>query len=305
VTVWQRTPPWLLPVPTYQQDLPPGLRWLLRHVPDYARWDRLWVFARTQEGLLPMATVDPAWEPKDRSVSALNEMMRTVLTSVYEVNFPDPVLREKVVPSYPPIAKRVVLDDGTYANALQRDNVTLETTGIAEITERGLRDCHGVEHDYDVIIYGTGFQASKFLTPMRVTGSHGVDLHERWGGDARAYLGITIPGFPNLFLMYGPNTNIVINGSIIYFSECEAHYIVESVRMLLERRKRSMDCRPDRHDAYNERIDAGNRARAWGVSDVNSWYKNEFGRVAQNWPFNLFEYWRQTRVPDPDDYVLR
>jgi 4-hydroxyacetophenone monooxygenase len=305
VTVWQRTPPWLLPVPTYQQDVPTGLRWLLRHVPDYARWDRLWIFARTQEGLLPMATVDPEWEPNDRSVSALNDMMRQLLTASYEAAIPDETLRSKVVPDYPPIAKRVVLDDGTYTRALQRDDVTLETTGIAEITERGVRDCNGVEHEYDVIVYGTGFQASKFLTPMRVTGRDGVDLHEQWGGDARAYLGITIPGFPNLFLMYGPNTNIVINGSIIYFSECEAHYIVESVRMLLERGLRSMDCRRDVHDAYNERIDAGNRSRAWGASDVNSWYKNEFGRVAQNWPFNLYEYWRQTRAPDPSDYRTR
>jgi 4-hydroxyacetophenone monooxygenase len=305
LTVWQRTPPWLLPVPLYQHDLPAGLRWLLRHVPDYARWDRLWIFAVTQEGLLPLAIVDPEWQPQARSVSALNEMMRSNLETFYESAFPDPDLRAKVLPSYPPISKRLVLEDGTYAATLHRDDVTLDTTAIAEITERGVRDVNGVEHEYDVIIYGTGFQASKFLTPMCVTGVAGVDLHEQWGGDARAYLGITIPEYPNLFLMYGPNTNIVINGSIIYFSECEAHYIVESVRMLLEHDKRSMDCRPAVHDDYNERIDAANRARAWGASDVNSWYKNEFGRVAQNWPFNLFEYWKQTRTPDPDDYVLR
>ena len=305
LTVYQRTPPWLLPVPTYQQDLPPGLRWLLRHAPQYARWDRLWVFARTQEGLLPMATVDPHWEPADRSVSASNDAMREMLTMHYRNVFPEPDLCAKVLPAYPPIAKRVVLDDGTYARTLQRDDVHLDTAPIAEITERGVRTADGVEHEFDVLIYGTGFQASKFLTPMRVTGTNGVDLHERWGGDARAYLGIVVPEFPNLFLMYGPNTNIVINGSIIFFSECEAHYIVESVRMLLERGATSMDCRPVVHEQYAERIDAGNRERAWGVSDVRSWYKNEFGRVAQNWPFDLVTYWAQTRTPDPSDYVLR
>jgi 4-hydroxyacetophenone monooxygenase len=156
-----------------------------------------------------------------------------------------------------------------------------------------------------VLIYGTGFQASKFLTPMQVRGVGGVDLHERWAGDARAYLGMTIPGFPNLFLMYGPNTNIVVNGSIIYFSECEAHYIVGSVRMLLEAGKRSMDCKTDVHDAYNERIDAANLKRAWGAATVHTWYKNAKGRVSQNWPFALLDYWQQTRTPDPDDYVLR
>jgi 4-hydroxyacetophenone monooxygenase len=199
----------------------------------------------------------------------------------------------------------MVLDDGTYPATLQRDNVELETTPIAAITPRGVRTADGVEHEHDVLVYGTGFQASKFLTPMRVYGEGGADLHERWGGDARAYLGITIPEFPNLFLMYGPNTNIVINGSIIFFSECEATYIVESVRLLLDGGHRSMTCRPEPHAAYGARIDAANRARAWGWSDVNSWYKNEFGRVAQNWPFDLHEYWAQTQRPDPADYVLR
>jgi 4-hydroxyacetophenone monooxygenase len=305
LTVFQRTPPWLLPVPNYQDDLPEGLRWILRHLPQYARWDRLWIFVRTQDGLLPMAAVDPDWEPNHRSVGPLNDMLREMLTLYYEAVFPDPVMLEQVLPRYPPIAKRVVLDNGVYPAALQRADVTLDTSSIAAITDLGVRTEDGVEHPFDVLIYGTGFQASKFLTPMRVRGAGGVDLHERWAGDARAYLGMVVPEFPNLFLMYGPNTNIVINGSIIYFSECEAHYIVESIRMLLEQGATSMSVRDDVHDAYNERIDAGNRQRAWGVSDVNSWYKNEFGRVAQNWPFNLFEYWRQTQVPDPEDYVLR
>jgi 4-hydroxyacetophenone monooxygenase len=113
-----------------------------------------------------------------------------------------------------------------------------------------------------------------------------------------------VPGFPNLFLMYGPNTNIVVNGSIIYFSECQAHYIAESLRLLLERDATAMDCRPEVHDAYNATIDAATKERAWGASDVSTWYKNEFGRVAQNWPFNLFEYWRMTKDVDGNDYVL-
>jgi 4-hydroxyacetophenone monooxygenase len=120
LTIYQRTPPWLLPVPTYQRDLPDGLRWLLRHVPDYARWDRLWIFARTQEGLLPMATVDPEWEDQARSVSPLNDMMRENLTRYYEAVIPDDELRAKVLPTYPPISKRVVLDDGTSAAARRR-----------------------------------------------------------------------------------------------------------------------------------------------------------------------------------------
>jgi len=303
--VFQRTPPWLIPTPNYHDELPDGLRWVLRHVPAYARWDRVWLFWRTHEGLLPTAQVDPGWQPQDRSVSASNDLLRELLTLYLQTEFTDPELYQKVLPTYPPIAKRIVRDNGVLAKTFARDSVELVTDGISEITEQGIRTVDGRHHEVDVIIYGTGFQASQFLTPMQVTGPGGVDLHRRWGGDARAFLGITVPGFPNLFLLYGPNTNIVINGSIIYFSECEAHYIVESIRMLLESDRRSMDCKPEVHDAYNERIDRANRQMAWGASSVNSWYKNASGRVAQNWPFSLLEYWQQTRRPDPDDYILR
>ena len=305
LTVFQRTPAWLLPVENYKDDIPATTRWLLDHVPGYARWDRAWIMARTNTGLLPLATVDPDWEPKDRSVSAMNDFLREMLTMAYQMLVPDEAILKKMLPQYPPIAKRVILDNGSLPMTLQRPDVTLTTDAIEAVTERGIRTADGTEHECDVIIYGTGFDASKFLMPMRVMGVGGVDLHERWGGDARAYLGITVPEFPNLFMMYGPNTNIVINGSIIYFSECETQFIVESVRMLLERGVGSMDTRADVHDEYNERIDAGNSMMAWGVSSVNSWYKNDLGRVAQNWPFSLHEYWLQTRTPNPDDFILR
>lgn len=305
VSVYQRTPPWLLPVPSYLDDVSENEAWILRHLPQYARWDRLRQVARTQEGLLAVSEVDPEWRSADgSSVGPANDLMRQLLTGYYELVFPDEELRSAVLPRYPPTAKRMVLDNGLYPLTLARDDVTLVTTPIDAVTPDGVLTADGVEHHHDVIVYGTGFQASSFLTPMQVFGTGGVDLHERWGGDARAFLGVTVPQFPNLFLMYGPNTNIVINGSIIYFSECETTYILESIRLLLETGHRSMSVRPEVHDAYNDRIDAANRLRAWGASDVNSWYRNEFGRVAQNWPFNLVDYWKQTRRPDPDDYLL-
>jgi 4-hydroxyacetophenone monooxygenase len=305
LVVFQRTPPWLLPVPGYEDDVSVAQRALLRHVPQFANWDRLWIFARTQEGLLPLATVDPKWDGDGTSVSAANEMLRTMLGMYYEVAFPDPELRAKMLPSYPPIAKRVVLDGGLFPTAIQQANVTVETTPIDAINAGGIATTDGAQHDVDVIIYGTGFQASDFLTPMKIEGTGGRDLREGWDGDARAYLGITVPHFPNLFLMYGPNTNIVINGSITYFSECEAQFIVESIGMLLRGGFGAMEPKEDVHDAYNVVIDEGNHQMAWGVSDVNTWYRNAKGRIAQNWPFDLVRYWRQTRTPEPDDYVLR
>lgn len=305
LTVFQRTPPWLVPVPQYHDDVPAGLQWLFRHVPHYVHWYRFWLFWNTTDGMLAAATVDESWQPKDLAVSAANDQLRMLLTGYLQMQFADrPDLLEKVLPKYPPAAKRLVLDNGIWAATLKRENVQLVTAGIREITPTGVVAADGTEYPADAIIYGTGFQASKFLTPMRVKGRAGADLHAQWNGDARAYMGITVPNFPNLFLLYGPNTNIVVNGSIIYFSECEVQYVLGCIKLLLDQGKRALDCKQEVHDAYNERIDRANLLRVWGVSDVNSWYKNDKGRVAQNWPFNLIEYWKQTRGPDPADYVL-
>ena len=307
LTVFQRTPPWLLPRPEYQQPLPEGLTWMLRNLPTHANWFRLRLFWRTHEGAIAALRRDADWTgPLEQAVSPRNDQMRELLTLYLESEFGDrPDLLAQVVPDYPVGAKRIVLDDGIWARTLHRPDVRLVGEAIECITETGVTVESGEHIDADVIVYGTGFRASEFLTPLRVTGRDGRDLHETWHGDARAYLGLTVPGFPNLFCLYGPNTNIVINGSIIYFSECEVHYVVEAVRMLMERADSSMDCRPEVYADYVERVDRRNEEMAWGISSVNSWYKSPSGRVAQNWPFPLLDYWRQTRRPDPADYILR
>ena len=301
--VFQRTPPWLGPTENYHDEVAPGLRWLYAHVPSYSEWNRFWIFWRMGDGVLDGVRVDPEWEPKGESVSMMNEFARQMLVQYLTEQFGDrPDLLEKVTPHYPVGAKRMLRDNGVWAGALKRDNVELITTPIREITEHAIVTADGVEHPIDVLVYGTGFQASKFLTPMRITGQGGVDLHDEWAGDARAYLGVSIPRFPNLFLLYGPNTNIVINGSIVYFSECGVRYILGLLKLVLAGRHRGVSVRKDVHDEFNERVDAENKRMAWGWSDVNSWYKNEHGRVAQNWPFTLLEYWQRTLAPDPTDF---
>jgi 4-hydroxyacetophenone monooxygenase len=303
--IFQRTPAWFIPTPEYHDPVTPGALWLFEHVPGYANWFRFWIFWKNVEGLLGVARVDPEWDGGGRSVSAMNEFVRTMLAGYIEGQLADrPDLAAHVVPDYPPFAKRFIRDNGIWADTLKRDDVALVTEGIAEITPDGILTRDGELHEADVLIYGTGFQASDFLMPMKVVGRGGVELHERWGGDARAYLGITLPGFPNLFLLYGPNTNIVANGSITYFSECEVFYLVEALGALLAQGARALDPKAAVHDAYNEKIDAENLRMAWGVSSVNSWYKNATGRSAQNWPFTLLEYWQQTRAVDLDDYEL-
>ncbi len=305
LTVFQRTAPWLIPTPEYHARVPAGLSLLFRTIPGYAEWHRFWLFWRNAEGILDAVRVDPNWEGRPDAVGEMNDLTRQLLTDyIVAQTGDDEELARKLVPDYPPGAKRLIRDNGIWISTLRREDVELETTPIARITPEGVETTDGVLHHADVIIYGTGFQASDFLTPMRVVGRDGVELHDRWQGDARAYLGMTVPGFPNFFLLYGPNTNIVVNGSIIYFSECETGYILETLRLMAERDIAAVDCRPEVHDSYNREIDEGNLRMAWGVSDVNSWYRNRLGRVAQNWPFTLLEFWERTREVDPGDYEL-
>jgi len=305
LVITQRTAPWLAPTPEYHETVPEGLRWLYGHVPSYSEFNRFSIFWRMGDGALEAVRVDPAWESDGGSVNAISDFTRQMLVEYFKAEFDGrPDLLEKVVPNYPVGAKRMVRDNGVWARTLKRPNVELTTDPIARITATGIEMADGTVHEADVILYGTGYEASKFLTPMTVKGREGVDLHEHWQGDARAYLGVAIPGFPNFFCLYGPNTNIVINGSIIYFSECGVRYVLNLVELLLAQKATSLEVRADVHDAFNERVDAENAGMAWGWSSVSSWYKNDLGRVSQNWPFTLLEYWQRTKAADPSEFQL-
>ena len=266
--VFQRTPPWLGPTDDYHAAVEPGLRWLYAHVPSYSEWNRFRIFWKMGDGVLAGVRVDPDWEPKDRAGRAVQRHPAPAAHRLprRRSSRTGPTCSTRSCRRIRPGAKRLLRDNGVWAGALKRDNVQLVTDSIREITPTGIVTADGVAHDVDVIIYGTGFQASKFLTPMQVTGRGGVDLHEHWDGDARAYLGITVPGFPNLFCLYGPNTNIVINGSIIYFSECGVRYILGCLGLLLEGGHRALDVRKDVHDEFNEQ--RRRRERADGVGLV-------------------------------------
>jgi 4-hydroxyacetophenone monooxygenase len=301
--LYQRTPPWLLPTDNYGDPFPASFHDLLALLPGYGRWDRLWQFWLMHEGLLPAARVDPDRTDYTDAVGVANEFVRDMLVEVLRSQVADHELFEQMVPRFPPFSKRALRDDGRWAAAVSRPDVDLITTPIAEVTEGGVRTVDGVEHPCDVLIYGTGFRASRFVAPMRVVGLGG-ELNEEWGGDARAYLGLTVPGFPNFFLLYGPNTNVVINGSIIVMVECQVRYLVEWIGAMLRAGHRAMTCRREVHDRYADEMEAGNAHMAWGVADVPTWYRNANGRVTQNWPFDLHSYWARTHTPDLGDYEL-
>jgi len=215
-----------------------------------------------------------------------------------------PELLKHLIPEYPLGGKRMLRDDGLWIAALKRPNVELATSPITQITETGIVTSDGTTREFDVIIYGTGFTASHFLRTYKVKGRGGRELHEVWAGDARAYLGVTTPGFPNFFMIYGPNTNIVVNGSIIFFSECAVRYIIGCLKLMAEQGAETLEVRKDVHDAFNAKVDATNAQMAWGSPHVTSWYKNEKGRVSQNWPFPLVDYWSATLSPNPADFLI-
>ena len=160
----------------------------------------------------------------------------------------------------------------------------------------------GRSYGADVIVLATGFQPNKFLWPMKITGRQAV-LHDVWGEDPRAYLGITVPGFPNLFCMYGPNTNPVV-GSVIFVLECQVDYIVRAIAGMIEQGYTTMECRREVHDAYNEKVDAEHEHLVWRHPRVHSYYNNDAGRVTTNMPWKLVDYWRMTREPDLDDFIV-
>jgi 4-hydroxyacetophenone monooxygenase len=301
--VFQRTPPWLGPTDNYHDPVPDAFQWAVEHIPNYDKWYRFWLFWMLTDGVLPQVRAQEGWNGPDGTIGPENAELRAALIDKIRAQVEKrPELLSHVVPKYPFGGKRSLRDNGVWLQALQRDNVDLVTEPIARIEPDAVVTENGKRHPADVLIYGTGFHASDFLRSFKVTGENGADLHERWAGDARAYLGLTVPDFPNFFMIYGPNTNIVVNGSIIFLSECGVTFIVEAARMLAETGATAMSVKRSVHDAFNARVDAENAKMAWGQPGVTSWYKNAQGRVSQNWPFALVDYWQATRTPNPDDF---
>ncbi len=305
LTIFQRAAHWVSHNASYRAEIHDGFKWSLRHIPFYHSWYRFIVFWAGSDRAYPVFRIDPEWTDPERSTSLFNDLFRQGCEAyIREQLDGDEALIEKCTPDYPPLGKRPLLDNGWYAT-LRRGNVTLETSGIERITKEGVIGKDGTLHPCDVLVLSTGFHAGRFLWPMEVVGRDGVELHDRWEGgeNPRAYLGITMPDFPNLFCLYGPNTNPVV-GSVIYMIECQTQYIMGCLRDMLEGGHGVIDCRPEVHDAYNERLDAEMEHMVWRHPRVRSYYNNGEGRVITNVPWTMYQYWDLTRAPTLDDYRL-
>ncbi|SDI23248.1 Predicted flavoprotein CzcO associated with the cation diffusion facilitator CzcD [Actinokineospora alba] len=283
LTVFQRSAPWILPRP--QVEYRPWQRAMFRALPVTQKAERFafWLLCE----VLSLALVDI--KPMGRAVAALSrfQLRRQV---------PDPVLRAKLAPDHEPGCKRGLFS-GDYLPALGRPNVSVETAAITEIVPEGLRTADGVVHEADVIVYGTGFKATEFLAPMAIHGVDGQKLADTWSEGAHAYLGMAVPGFPNLFMMYGPNTNLGV-GSIVYMLESQARYIRQAVLRLDGRS--SLEVRADVAEGYDRRIQARLARSVW--TTCSSWYRTAAGRITNNWPGTVSAYRLATRTLDPEDY---
>jgi len=304
LTIFQRSPHWAVSNPNYHKDVGPRKTAALKHIPFYAKWYRFQLLWASSDGLHASLHADPAWPTPDQSLNATNQKFRDDLIAYItkEVNG-DPDLLAKVIPDYPPYGKRMLRDNHWY-RMLTRPNVDLVTAPVERITPTGVV-ADGREYPADVIVYATGFHAQRMLAPMEITGRSGANVRDLWGDDEpRAYLGITAPNFPNMFMLYGPGTNLAHGGSIIFHTECQVRYIMQCLREMLETGADAMECRPEPFAAYNDLLDATHQGMVWAHRGVGSWYKNKAGRVVTNSPFRLVDYRRMTETLKRDDYAM-
>jgi len=306
LTVFQRTAQWMFPNPNYHAKVGPGVKWALRHLPFYGRWYRFLILWSACDKGLEGARIDPDWPHQERSVSEGNEMTRLIFTDWITSQIgDDPELLAKALPDYPPTAKRTLQDNGSWLGALSRDNVDLVRDGIDHIEPGTIVTVSGERVEVDLIVFATGFQANRFLWPMEITGRTGRTLRDVWGDRPKAYLGITVPEFPNLFCMYGPGTNLAHGGSLIFHSECQMRYITGCLDVLISQDRASMEPRDDVHDAYYQRVQKELEGLVWSHPSVtHSWFKNPEGKIHVLSPWRLVDYWSWTRRPETDDFVL-
>jgi cation diffusion facilitator CzcD-associated flavoprotein CzcO len=287
LVVFQRTGNWFLP--RKNRAYPAPIKAIIEHVPGVQAFRRRYMFNYC-ESLTFMIRHPRTWGRLGQLRSAA--FMRWQLR--------DPELRRKVWPDYTFGCKRILFSSA-FLPALQRPNVEVVAERITSLSEGGVVTADGTEHEVDCIVYGTGFRTNDFMFPMAVTGSGGRSLAEEWAGGAHAHLGMAIPGFPSMFVIYGPNTN-TSGGSIIAYHEAQASYIRQALAHVAERRAAAIDVRPEVEAASDADVQGGFAGTAWTRCD--SWYRTPDGRIVANWPYYMRDYFERTRTFEPSEFEL-
>ena len=282
VTVFQRTANWIIPRNdrAYRGVEKAMFRW----VPFLLKLYRWLIYLQLEVRFFGF--FEGSWLGR-RLQQAATEYMHSLIA--------DPVLREKLTPDYPVGCKRILISDDYY-QALARPNVDVVIAPIMRVTRDGVVTADGTTHAADAVIFATGFETTSFLAPMEIAGPDGRTLTEAWRDGAEAYMGVAVAGFPNLFLLYGPNTNLGHN-SIIFMIECQVRYVVQCIQRLAHERARSIAVRPDVMVAYNAELQRDIKQTAWNAG-CSSWYKTASGKITNNWSGFTLQYWWRTRHPD-------
>ncbi len=303
--VYQRSPQWIMPNANYFRSVDDSVHWLMEHVPYYREWYRFRLSWAWNDRIHDSLQKDPDWPHPERSLNAVNDSHRVMFTKYIERQLAGrPDLVEAALPTYPPFGKRMLQDNGWYT-ALKRPHVELITSGVRALTAAGVVGDDGTERAADIVVLATGFRVE---SPIRyeVVGRDGRRLSDVWGDDdPRAYLGITAPGFPNLFFMYGPNTNLGHGGSFIFLAEAQIAYIADALAQLINAGAGSLECRPEVHDRYNAELDDAHQRMVWTHTGMDTYYRNSRGRVVSTMPWRVVDYWAMTRHANLDDFVVR
>jgi 4-hydroxyacetophenone monooxygenase len=305
LTIFQRSPHWVAPNEQFRKPIPEPLRFLLREVPLYRVWYRLrlgWAFGDRIHSALQK---DPTWQFADRSLNKANDSHRSYFTQYIASELGDKTeLLGKVVPSYPPFGKRMLMDNGWY-RMLRNERVKLVSDPIAEIGPNRITTKDGTEYEADVLVIATGFDVLRFLTAFEVRGRSGRSLREVWNDDdARAYLGLAMPDFPNFFCLYGPNLQPGHGGSLIFVVEMQMRYILDLMKQMLKQGIGAVECRQDVHDAYNDRVDEAHANMVWTHPGMQTYYRNARGRIVVNSPYRNATFYDMTREADLDEFIV-
>ena len=305
VVVFQRTPQWLFGVPGYRSPFPRQVKWLDRNFPYYTNFMRLKTLG-AGKAFAQLTEVDPEFHDP-HAVSELNKLMRESSIAFLERKLVDPDLVAKMTPEHPPWSARPVIVDPDYSvlDAIQRDNVTLVTDGIHRINKTGIETNDGTQHDCDVIVYATGFHATEYLFPMSIAGRGGSSLEAFWGeGGGRAHRFCMVPGFPNLWMIYGPNTNGGIGPGA--FHELVTRYTLQCMERLILEDKKEIEPTEEAYWRYNMDVDQRGRRKVWSDPRAHNYYwKKDHGRSAVMCPFSGPEIWHLLRYPNFDELEVR
>ncbi len=306
LTVFQRSAPWMFENPIYHEAVPEGTRWCLRHLPFYAPWFRFLLFWPAVDGAYDTIFVDPEWPHQERSASELNEFVYGMFSEYIKGQVgDDEELLAKVMPDYVPMAKRTLQDNGSWLGALKRDNVELVAQAVASVSEEGVTSEDGTFYPADIIVYATGFDTKHLLAPMTIRGRAGVELSNHWGTEPAAYLGVTVPNFPNFYCMFGPGTNLAFGGSIIFNGECQIRYIMECLKLQLQEDAAAIECRQEVFDRYYSEFRELHAKMIWEHKSLRtSHYQNVDGKVTLLWPWKIIDMWRWTKSVEREDYLL-